>query len=357
MILFTSFISGIFMNPVIRIISIASANPGDVNETWLNTSTITVEVTQAVPVINWYDFEIASTSTSKLNEKIDVNTQVKFVINITHNNGWSVIDYINITMWYDEGNDTLYNSYSTHNTSKPGKCFNIFLQYENTTGTASYKLIWPTSQEVTIGTMTETVISSTTHNITLPFTPLSQIRNAPGPGSNFSLWNTTEGFNDGRTWNFNITVHSTTGDVYKENEFGIYTYTAISSAASPTMSGAPGTTATDALTRDIVYSTNANFSLGVAISGDLVNGSNTISKTNVEVQSTTSDSDIYNTWTAFPNSNPSFVMIYQATHTYPTNTTSGNSKTTSLQYRCNIPLGTPTGNYTAELHYNLTAFW
>ncbi|MCD6108573.1 MAG: hypothetical protein J7J89_03775 [Thermoplasmata archaeon] len=345
------------MNPVIRIISIANANPGDVNETWLNTSTITVEVTQAVPVVNWYDFEIASTSASKLNEKIDVNTQVKFVINITHNNGWSAIDYINITMWYDEGNDTAYSSYTTHNTSKPGKCFNIFLQYENTTGTATYKLVWPTSEEVTIGTMTETVISSATHNITLPFTPLSQIRNAPGPGSNFSLWNDAEGFNDGRTWNFNITVHSTTGDAYKENEFGIYTYTAISSVASPSMSGPPGTTATDSQTRDIVYSTNANYSLGVTISGDLTKGSDTISKTNVEVQSTTSDSDIYNNWAAFPNSNPSYVMIYQATHTYPTSTTTGNTKTTSLQYRCNIPLGTPAGTYTAELHYNLTAFW
>jgi len=93
-----------FMTSIIEITQIASANPGDVDETWHNTSLLTVTVEAPAPWITWYDFR--SGSTSKLNSQVDVDNAYKFCVNITQNSSWEDIDYVNITAWYDFGSES-----------------------------------------------------------------------------------------------------------------------------------------------------------------------------------------------------------------------------------------------------------
>ena len=94
----------IIMVPLVKITEAADIT------SWLDTNTtINVTVETLEPIINWYDFQ-NSTSVSKLNTWIDVEEQYKFVINITSDQGWADVDYINITTWYDNGSEsTTYN--------------------------------------------------------------------------------------------------------------------------------------------------------------------------------------------------------------------------------------------------------
>ena len=64
------------------------------------------------PIINWYDLQTMDNK-SVLNSKINVNQEYKFCINITSNQGWVDIDYINITAWFDNADDkSTYNPLS-----------------------------------------------------------------------------------------------------------------------------------------------------------------------------------------------------------------------------------------------------
>ncbi|MBE3137465.1 MAG: hypothetical protein IMZ43_08790, partial [Thermoplasmata archaeon] len=66
------------------------------------------------------------------NTQSDVNdsAEYRFIVNISSDQGWDDIQFINITAWYDQGNDG-----STYNQTSGGN-WNLFLQYKNTTGTA-----------------------------------------------------------------------------------------------------------------------------------------------------------------------------------------------------------------------------
>jgi len=175
-----------------HLIIFSKADPGDISENWHNETTLNVTVLQLQPRINWYDFQYNQSGTwvSKLNTQIDVNNsaEYRFIVNISSDQGWADIDYMNITAWFDNGNDgTTYN-----NSGNLGGNLNMYLQYENTTGAASYNMLWP-DDEVTFnsGDCTEALVTDSSgspgntecHNITFPFIPGFQIRYSPGDGA------------------------------------------------------------------------------------------------------------------------------------------------------------------------------
>ncbi|GAI08996.1 unnamed protein product, partial [marine sediment metagenome] len=140
------------------IIIISNADPGNISESWYNETTLNVTVLQLQPRVNWYDFQYNQSGTwvSRLNAQIDVNAsaEYRFIVNISSDQGWADIDYINITAWYDNGDDS-----TTYNQTAGGN-INLYLQYENTTGTANYYMLWP-DDEITFnsGDCTETVVT------------------------------------------------------------------------------------------------------------------------------------------------------------------------------------------------------
>ncbi len=250
------------------------ADPGNISNSWDNSTTLNVTVLQLQPRINWYDFQLNQSGTwiSKLNQQIDANNsaEYRFIVNISSDQGWADIDYVNITAWYDSGSET-----STYNQTLGGN-INLFLQYKNTTGTAVWSLQWP-DDEVTFiaGDTNETVSydsdgslgNTDCYNLTFAFVPGYQFRYAPGDG----LWETSASYDDLWSWNFNITAVDRSGYLSYDNpiigesinEIGVYTYTEIVSIGWPTISGNPGTTAIASSNITIQTRSNGNYSLTV----------------------------------------------------------------------------------------------
>jgi len=324
-----------FMTSIIEIMQIASANPGDVDAAWHNTSLLTVTVTAPEPWITWYDFQ-TSGGASRRNEQVDVNNQYKFCVNITQNSSWVDIDYVNITAWYDGGDE----AGSSYNGTSGGNR-NMFLRYANTSGTGSFSMQWP-DDEVTWGSGTETEDNSSCHNLTFAFTPLKQVRHAPGDGSWSNASNATD---DSSSWNFKIEViTSSATSVDANDEYGIYSYSEISSAANPSMTGAPASIAT-ASAVTVTTMANANYSLSVNLS--TLDGPDTNTMANTTVGAAGGDLGEAN----FDGSNP--LYIFGGSSSYKAHDINTYERDTSVTYHCDIPYGQFPGQYTSLVYYHL----
>jgi hypothetical protein len=358
-IIIISMVTNIFLYGPLIIIS--RADPGNIIYNWNNATTLNVTVLQLQPRINWYDFQYnqGGTWVSRLNQQIDVNNSAKyrFVVNVSSDQGWADIEYINITAWFDNGNEaTIYNQ-------TLGGNLNMFLQYKNITGTAIWTLQWPDDEIIfNSGNCTEkneTDIfgspgNTECHNLTFPFTPSYQIRYAPGDGS----WNSGPGYNDTLSWNFNFTVEDQSGYKSYENpiigetidEFGVYSYTQIASVGWPTITGNPGTTAIADSNITIETRSNNNYSLSVDL-GQLnhkTNPSAYMANTSVSFRGGNLTSV-----TAFPGTGPLYIWG-NSDPSYHIAENNGTSLfTNDLEYRCTIPLAQLPGDYTATIYYHL----
>ena len=115
------------------LIIFSRAGPGDIPSSWDNSTVLNVTVLEKEPRINWYDFQYNNTGTwqTALNQQIDIDNsrEYRFIVNISSDQGWADIEWINITAWHDLGNDA-----STYNQTLGGN-INLNFTYENTTGT------------------------------------------------------------------------------------------------------------------------------------------------------------------------------------------------------------------------------
>ena len=218
-----------------------------------------------IPVINSYN--LLNTSGSKLNDAtglLDVNNEYYFTINITDFDGWEDIAYVNITSWYDNGDDnTIYNQ-------TIGGNLNMFLQYENITGIANFNMLWPDNEaQIVLANCSERIINASTRILNISFIPLNQIRWA---NSNES-WNIDENvFNDPYSWNFNITVTDETDrSDWRKDEYGVYKFTYISPSQDwVDVYALPGFSDTSNVV-SITYSSNYNFNMTIYFEENLNN--------------------------------------------------------------------------------------
>jgi hypothetical protein len=342
------------------LVILGKADPGNIDDFWHNSTTLNVTVLHFAPRILWYDFQYNQSGTwvSKLNDQIDVNNsaEYRFIVNISSDQGWDDIQFVNITAWYDQGSEA-----STYNQTVGGN-WNLNLQYENTTGTAVWRMLWPHGGEITGGTYADQIgfdpygsIGHTEcHNLTFCFIPSYQIRYAPGDGIWNNTYNTTD---DAKSWNFIITVTDSGEDapassiIWITDEFGVYSYSEIVSAGWPTIIGHPGENATADSNITLVTRSNGNYSL----STDVENLTHrafpgaTISREQVWVRG--GDLDIYNNFTASGGS----IYFYGYIGTYHLAQANGTDRTTDdVQYKCNIPMGQLAGDYWAPIRYHLT---
>jgi len=288
----------------------ADTNCANNDSSWHNESYLNVTIESKRPRILWYDVQKCTSFTSSGETgpadidgatwisvrnnmtETDNETWYRFIINVSSDQGWDNIEYINISGWHDNGSDTetdgsLSSTTGYNRTGNEGANRNFFFCYDNTTNvTGTYTMIYPTNgTEITLGNYSENNVTDVlgidgqteTHNISFVFKPGYQFRYAPGPGESSTWTNhsvscdngmpsgtgfdaTTwcwESFDNTWSWNFNITVencgenwNASSGDGdgtdrYKSwvrDEFGIYAYTEIVSADSADIFGAPGTT-------------------------------------------------------------------------------------------------------------------
>lgn len=341
-------------------IIIGRADPGDIPYYWHNSTTLNVTVLHLEPRILWYDFQYNQNGTwiSRLNAQSDVNdsAEYRFIVNISSDQGWDDIDYVDITAWYDQGDDT-----STYNETVGGN-WNLHLLYENTTGTAVWSMLWPHGGEITAGTYEDTIGFdpygspgfTECHILSFPIIPSYQVRYAPGDG----LWNATyNDTDDAESWNFYIEVTDSGEDapdpisIWLRDEFGIYSYSEIVSAGWPTIIGHPGENATANSNITLVTRSNGNYSL----STDVENLTHrtfpaaTISRERIWVRG--GDLDDFDNFTSSAGS----IYFYGYIGTYHLAQANGtNVSTSDVEYKCDIPLGQIAGDYVAAIRYHLT---
>jgi hypothetical protein len=360
--------------PIVNAEGIASA--------WHNNSSLNVQIINTAPRINWYDFQYNDSGTwvSRLNQRIEVNnnSEYRFVINISSDQGWDDIEFINLTAWYDHGNESsIYNQ-----TGNKGGNLNLHMQYENTSSTSNspmFRNLWP-DDEVRFGLAESRVVEDSmfglngvteARNITLPFIPNKQFRYAPGEQEN---WNTSVlfpventsyyGLYNNYSWNFNITVTDSGEDnsgisltTWVTDEFGVYAYSEILSATNPSIIGAPNENFSvlddgGSGNISIVTCSNGNYNLSVTLP-DLVHeylSTHTIPKSNVYVRG---------------GNRSTFSSLLDSVYLYGGNQdgmsdyhiASANNNfvnTTNVEYKCFIPMGQLAGRYTNHIYYHLS---
>ena len=304
------------------------------------------------PRINWYDFQTA-TGVTKLNSKINVNQEYKFCINIGSDQGWDDIEYIDIKAWFDNGNDG-----NTYNQTEGGN-LNMFLRYENTTGTANFSLLWP-DDEVTKGSFTEKVETDPNgnsgdtecHNLTFSFIPGYQFRYGPGDGS----WDKTKNaINDIWSWNFKISVTDSGEQASRPStasiidEFGVNSYTEVAIAGIPFIQGIPGENASAASSITINTRSNVNYSLSVDVDTFSHKTHPTAKMSN---QTLWLRGGNLTKFTNFIGSSP--IYLYGSLTTFVEADDNNATKTTdNVDFKCNIPFGQIPGGYSATVYYHL----
>jgi hypothetical protein len=296
------------------------------------------------PVINSYD--LRNITGSKLNNAtglLDVNNEYYFLINVTDENSWEDIEYINITAWYDNGSNS-----STYNQTLGGN-LNMFLQYENITGTANFSMLWPNDEvQLILTNCTETIIDSITRLINFSFKPLSQVRWA---SSNYT-WNSTgDAYNDPYSWNFNITVVDTIDiETCKVDEYGVYKYT----LHSPNQDwvdvyAAPGFNDTSSVVT-ITYSSNYDFNMSIYFEENLYNSTydeTILIANNVDILADADPNDDITSDITFSGiGEANAVDIFNVSGFFQTDNV---SQTVNVQFDVYIPIGTLGIKYTARV--------
>ncbi|MCK5260779.1 MAG: DUF2341 domain-containing protein [Thermoplasmatales archaeon] len=301
------------------------------------------------PIINNYN--LMNSTDSKLNSVtglLDVNSEYYFTINITEPNGWDELEYINITAWYDSGSDS-----STYNQTQGGN-LNMFLQYENATGTANFSMLWPDGEaQLVLANCSETSINSTTRIINISFKPGSQVRWASSNDS----WDSTQNMtNDPYSWNFNITVKDATGrKAWKVDEYGVYKFTSILPDSDwVDVIASPGFSDTSNIVT-ITYSSNYNFNISVYFEENLTNTTwmDTITiANNVWILADADPNDDITSDKMFNGIGEVNAMdIFNISGVFSSDNV---SQTVDVQFRVDIPFGTHSGEYVARVASRIT---
>ncbi len=298
---------------------------------WTN-ETYTFTMHQYRPVINVFD--LTNNTGSKINNQtgnLNVNNEYIFTINVSDRNGWDDIKFINITSWYDHGDETtLYNETNGGN-------YNFFIQYENKTGSAHYTLLWP-DEEVRLKAenCSETIINATTRIINLSFIPGNQTRCAI---SNHSWTNSDNSIDDLYSWNLNCTItDSLLNHAYYKNEFGVNWYSIISAPTSVEITGAPGMIE-QSNDFPITFTCNSDYELIIYLKDNLtqVVGNDIINiKDNLSLLKDADETDEIDINTSFPGSGEDNAI----TLLNESSPSDGIYRVVNVRFELSIPFGT-----------------
>jgi hypothetical protein len=245
---------------------------------------------------------------------------------------------VNVTAWYDNGDDSAYNYDST-----TGSNLKFKISYDVQASSVSHE---GNIQNVYIWDYTK---DDYTHVIDLYFTLGPQMRHAVM--STFA--NSGPGWNDANSWNFRIEANSNGGSATTDDEFGIYKYTYIEASGDPSVTTTPGTSHTDASNHlspntAITFKTNDQFRIKVDIN-DLTSGSNTLAASNVWVECMNGDTTSY---TQFQDGSTP-VYLYGSSNSYHSAYANGDSESDTVSWAIDVPLGTAVGTYTSPVQYTI----
>jgi len=287
---------------------------------------------QFTPTIN--SFILQNQTGSKLDNQTGSLTCLEkytFLINITDKNGWGDIGYINLTCWFDHGDDN-----SNYNETFGGN-LNMFLQYENTTGIGIFRMRWPDDEVIfSSSNCSETIINETTRLINISFAPNKQVRYAVSNNT----WNVTSDiFDDPYSWNVNCSINDTQNNQETlKNEFGVGKYVSITATDNIEITGAPGMAVSSTI-MNVTYSCNAAFHLYVYMEKNFtqVNGTEIICiADNLSLLKDANSSDLIVSNTSFTGIGVNnYISIFNTSA--PDN---NHQQSVDVKFGLNIPFGT-----------------
>jgi hypothetical protein len=301
-------------------------------------------VASVSPVINSYDLRnITGSKLDNATGLLDVNAEYYFIINVTAKYGWVYVDYIDIKAWYDQGSEA-----SVYNQTAGGN-LNMYLRYENVTGTANFTLLWPKIEVQLIrGNCTQTIVNSSTRIVKISFKPLSQIRWA----CSNNTWDTTlNATNDPFSWNFNITAINMGGlKNSKLDEYGVYKFASIVPEKNwVDVEAPPGYNATTNVV-NITYSSNYAYNISIYFEENLTNVSSGDIIPIADNVYICANADLYDDITTdmmFHGIREiNAVEIINTSGIFHKNNT---SQVVRVQFNVYIPFGTNQGQYTAHV--------
>ncbi len=240
------------------------------------------------------------TETSTLNTQVDIDEIYTFYteVNYTIAGVDELFDgnnntFIDLTAWYDEGNDLLAMPASddTHRTKKfVARFFEDIAGPAGVTGTIVYPTGSPGTNEVTLDSVgcSGPYGADNRYGVWINVSFGLQMRAAAGPfgGASGDIYDSGNSFNGANSWNIEMEVYDNdfpgaSNTTYEE--FGVFTYTNISIAGNPSGNAPPGSNSNAmAPNSQIIYSANTPYYVNVSIP-DLTSGANSIAATYVNI--------------------------------------------------------------------------
>lgn len=339
----------------VLLFSLGKALAADVPSATDTNNTLGATVSSNSPIITSFDIKngTGGTATTRMQGQLDVSTTYFFWVTVEDQNGWADLRWINIRIWFDgDSSEIAYSAQST------GANYRIDLNYTNAAPLTDPALTeWSVAEGNMVYTSGSSTMTTETANqkytFKLAFSLNAQVRQANDP-INSGVAN----YDDLGSWNAEVRAKDTdNADVINRvsatgvyHEFGVFQYTSVSIGANwdagTIAPGASGTTSAVTVT----HQSNRAYRMKVWFDSVLTSGGNTIAITNVEILAAGDGSDAISSDTAFTALNEAdSIYIHGSSSTTRAHDTSGNSQTTGVQFRVNVPLATPSGSYVATL--------
>lgn len=334
------------------LMSLGNALAGDVSNTD-GSGTLQGDVNPNAPVL-WYYNVTDGAGVSKWGAQLDVQTTYTVYATVNAPNGWASVTGLYVNFWWDGGSDGL-----TFANQASGSNFKLNLSYTNagsTSPTVSQWAIASGNWAYTSGSSSIAVnAAGYNYSFRLAISLNAMVRAAPAPTTP-----SVGGYKNIHSWNAQLVATDTSGGTvtYRSNqtttvyyEFGVYQYTHITVPASWDAGAiAPGASGT-APSQNVVYSSNANYTLKAYLNGLLTSGGNTIPADQVQI----TGGGLSNAAFSGIGVANSLYLYGDGAPTYQAMDANANDMTVGVSFKINVPLGTPVGAYSATVTFALAA--
>jgi hypothetical protein len=331
-----------------------------------------IDVTTAnfPPMISHFTITSGNNLVSLLDAQANVNTEVVVSVTIEDINGWEDINFVNIWLYYDGGNDEMLPW--EQNT---GQNYRILCFYDNS---QVWKEAAPTVDHMSVKYTNDTdsltaidgvhtvqqKLANTKYMLTWRFKLGEQVKQADLPlAADGPLYNNANSWNIWLSAADASTFIQQKGGIANAYEFGIYKYTYVSCSNNgwhPSFPVVPGADR-DASPASLETMSNDDFDLTVWMNGDLTCNSpySTIPTSGgyVTLLASACENDDVHIDQAFAGnleSNELFIRLntYWGYHCFVS--PDANCLYTDVNFNIAVPLGTLPGAYTADLTFQVT---
>lgn len=315
-------------------------------------NTLGATVISDPPEITGFDITNAG-DTSQMHGQLDVSTTYYFNVTIREPDSWSDLNWSDIRVWFDGGNDA-----TTFDGQTNGTNYRLNLTYSNVAPINAPALSeWSVAEGSFVfdsgSSSIFTNVANENYTFKLAFTLNAQVRWGTDPANQG-----VGSYNDINTWNGEVRAkdlanviqvnRADSGNVY--HEFGVFLYTNVSIGGNwDAGSISPGSSGTSGVVT-VTHQANRDYRMRVWFDTHLVSGPNTITVSNINITAAGDAGDEITSDTSFSGTGiANAVYIWGSGSTEEPHSGSTDQDTTGVQFRVAVPLATPVGSYVANL--------